>query len=63
MATKSINESCNRRTAFGELKAMLHKLTTGEIRIAAFNLSALMGSASNGRPISSRVESALGGAS
>ena len=42
MATKSVNESYNRRTAFGELKTMLHKLMTGEICVAALDLSTLI---------------------
>ena len=33
MATKSVNESYTRRTALDELKALQHKLMTGDIRI------------------------------
>ena len=38
MAMKSVNESCSRPTALGELKALLHKLMTGEIRVNALEL-------------------------
>ena len=41
IAMKCLNESCSRRTALGELKALRHKLMTGEIRIADLDLSTI----------------------
>ena len=42
MPMRSVNELCNRRTAFGEVKAMLHKLLTGDVRVADLDLSAFI---------------------
>lgn len=42
---KSANESYAKRTALAELKALLHDLMTGEIRISICNLSDKMGNA------------------
>lgn len=39
MATKSVNESYPKRTALGELKALLYKLMTGEIRVNALDFA------------------------
>ena len=41
MAMKSENQSYSRRTALGELKALLHKLITGEIRGDVLDLAAI----------------------
>ena len=41
MAMKSVNNSYTSRTVFGELKAPLHKLMTGEIYVTDLDLSAL----------------------
>ena len=38
---KSVNESCGRRTAFGELKVRLHKLIAVAIRGDIFDLAAI----------------------
>ena len=39
MAMKSVNESYARRTALSELKELLHKLMTGEIRVNALDFA------------------------
>ena len=41
MAMRSVNKSCNRRTAFGELKVRLHKLIAVVIRGDIFDLAAI----------------------
>ena len=56
---KSVNKSCSRRTALGACQTLLYKLLTGEICVAVLNFSALMGSATNGRPILRKIESVL----
>lgn len=40
-AMKSVNESFTRLTSLGELKALLHKLMTGDIRVTDLDLSPL----------------------
>ena len=39
MAMKSVNKSYARRTTLGELKALLYKLMTGEIRVNALDFA------------------------